>query len=215
MKNWWYYYKWYVICGIILFAIACHLIGRALGIGKKEPDVQIAYVGKTSLPDDTAQALERAFASIAGDYNGDGRVLVTVNQYVSNSTSEDTDSVYYEYASEVSLIGDITSCDSYFFLTDDPSGLQRSVQILANADGSCPEDNDYSTDGKVILWADSPLLSKLELGSSSSIVLGEEVTGDSDELVSGLYLGRRCFTSDKTTANLQDCEALWEAICTK
>jgi hypothetical protein len=72
MKNWWYYYKWYVICGIVLFFIACHLIGRALGIGRREPDVQIAYVGQTSLPDDTVDALEQAFSSIAGDYNEDG-----------------------------------------------------------------------------------------------------------------------------------------------
>jgi hypothetical protein len=213
MKNWWYYYKWYVICGMILFFIACHLIGRALGIGKKEPDVQIAYVGQTSLPDETVAALENAFSSIAGDYNGDGSILVTINQYVSASNSEDTDSVYYEYASEVSLIGDISNCESYFFLTDAPSGLQRSVQILANADGSCPADNDLSIDGKVIQWSDSALLSELELGSYSTIVLGDKVNGDSDELVSGLYLGRRCFTSDKTTANLADCEALWAEIC--
>jgi hypothetical protein len=215
MKNWWYYYKWYVICGIVLFFIACHLIGRALGIGRREPDVQIAYVGQTSLPDDTVDALEQAFSSIAGDYNRDGRILIQINQYVSSRSDADTDAAYYEYASEVSLIGDISDCDSYFFLTDDPSGLQQSVQILANADGSCPDDNDYSPDGKVILWSDSALLSGFELGSYSTAVLGENVTGDSSELVSGLYLGRRCFASEKTVANLSDCEALWEQICKK
>jgi hypothetical protein len=125
----------------------------------------------------------------------------------------DSDYVYYEYASEISLIGDINDCDSYFFLTDDPSGLQRSVQIFANEDGSCPDDSDVSADGKVILWSDSALLSSLDLGTYSTTVLGENVTGDSSELVSGLYLGRRCFSSGKTTANLEECEALWKAIC--
>jgi hypothetical protein len=213
MKNWWYYYKWYVICGVVLIAVVCHLIVRALGVGQQDPDVQIAYVGQNALPDDTVESLEQAFASIAGDYNGDGSVLVTVHQYVSNSNSEDSDYVYYEYASEISLIGDINDCDSYFFLTDDPSGLQRSVQIFANEDGSCPNDSDVSADGKVILWSDSALLSSLDLGTYSTTVLGENVTGDSSELVSGLYLGRRCFSSEKTTANLTECEALWNAIC--
>ena len=31
-KNWWYYYKWYVICGVILLGIAIDLIGNALGL---------------------------------------------------------------------------------------------------------------------------------------------------------------------------------------
>jgi hypothetical protein len=212
MKNWWYYYKWYVLCGIVLFLLVCDLIGNALGLWKKKPDVQIAYVGENELPADTIAALEAAFASLAGDYNGDGSVIVTVNQYVSNSQSADSDSVYYEYASEVGLLGDITDCDSYFFLTDNPSNLQRGFQILANADGSCPDETDTSIEGKVILWTDSPLLAKLNLGSYQTTILGQEVTGDSNELVSSLYLGRRCFTDQKTVANFSECIALWEKI---
>ncbi len=31
MKNWWYYHKWYVICGALLICINLHLIGNKLG----------------------------------------------------------------------------------------------------------------------------------------------------------------------------------------
>ena len=78
MKNWWYYYKWYVICGGVLFCISIHLIGNAFGWFKKTPDIQIAYIGETRLPDDTVSALENAFAYLAGDYNHDGETLVQI-----------------------------------------------------------------------------------------------------------------------------------------
>ena len=52
MKNWWYYYKWYVICGAILILILINLIGNAFGWFKKAPDIQIAYIGKTKLPEE-------------------------------------------------------------------------------------------------------------------------------------------------------------------
>lgn len=72
-KNWWCYHKWYVICGAVLIGIACELIGNALGLWRPSPDIQIAYVGETPLPQDTVAALEKAFASMGGDFNGDGK----------------------------------------------------------------------------------------------------------------------------------------------
>ena len=49
MKNWWYYYRWYVISGLVLFGICFYLIGNFFGWFKKSPDLQIAYVGQLSL----------------------------------------------------------------------------------------------------------------------------------------------------------------------
>lgn len=115
-RNWWYYYKWYVICGIVVLGIACNLIGNALGLWHPSPDIQIAYVGETPLPQDTVTALESAFASIGGDFNGDGKVTIKINQYASNSQNTGSDAVYYGTASEITLIGDISDCESYFFL---------------------------------------------------------------------------------------------------
>ena len=71
-KNWWHYYKWYVICGIILTGIACNLTGNALGLWHPAPDFQIAYVGETTLPEDTVSALvaKTAVEVCAGEYIG-------------------------------------------------------------------------------------------------------------------------------------------------
>lgn len=211
-RNWWHYYKWYVICGVVLFGIACDLIGNALGLWHPSPDIQIAYVGETPLPQDTVAALEAAFASIAGDFNGDGKVTVKINQYASNSQNTDPDAVYYGTASEITLIGDISDCESYFFLMDDPERFQREQQLLACPDGSCPDKADHSTDDKVLLWSDCPVLSGLELGSYSINILGENITGSNQELLSELYIGRRCFYTDSVTDNVEQCSVLWDTL---
>ena len=211
-KNWWYYHKWYVIIGAILFAALIHIIGNAMGLFTKSPDLQIAYVGIDSLPEDTVTALEQLFASLIEDFNRDGEVIVQVNQYTGDPNASDAETAYYQYASEITLVGDISSCESYLFLLENPQGFQREYQILAEPDGSCPGDADYSVDGKVIRWADCPLLSSADLGSYTILAAGQEITGGSQELLSGLCLGHRCFYNDKTTDNREACDSLWQLL---
>ena len=212
-KNWWYYYKWYVICGVILMGIIINVAGSCLGWWTKAPDLQIAYVGKMELPADTISALEDVFASIAFDFNGDGEIIVQVNQYISGLQSSDPDMAQYEYASELSLIGDISDCESYFFLMDDPGQFQRDFQLLAVSDGSCPEDTDFSTEDKVIPWSACPLLAERDLGDYSVSALGTEIRGSNQELLSGLSIGRRCFFTEDRTAYTDQCSELWETLC--
>ena len=211
-KNWWYYYKWYVICGVILVGIIINVVGSYLGLWTKAPDFQVAYVGRTQLPADTVAALEQAFTSLASDFNGDGEIIVRVNQYINGTDNADPETSYYEYASEISLIGDISDCESYFFLMDDPDQFQRDFQLLACPDGSCPGDTDYSTEDKVIPWSSCPLLAGMELGSYFSSILGKEVSGDNQELLSALFIGRRCFFTDDITEHADDCNDLWNAL---
>ena len=211
-KNWWYYYKWYVIIGVILLGVAINLIGNALGFFTKSPDLQIAYVGRAPLPQDTAAALQQAFTTLAGDFNHDGETIIQINQYVSDSNISDADTAYYQYASEITLIGDISDCESYLFLMEDPLDFQRNFQLLALPDGSCPDEADYSIDDKVIVWSDCPVLAEMDLGSYTETVMGEETTGDNAELLARLSLGRRCFFTDDVTDNLQECSDLWDML---
>lgn len=213
-KNWWYYHKWHVVCGVTLLGIIVNIVGSYLGLWTKKPDFQIAYVGRTQLPADTVSALEQAFVSLASDFNGDGEILVKVNQYISNMKSLDPDTAYYyEYASEISLIGDISDCESYFFLMEDPEQFQRDFQLLACPDGSCPGDTDYSIEDKVIPWASCPLLAEMELGGySSASILGEDISGSNQDLLSGLFIGRRCFFTDAATDHVNECKDLWNML---
>lgn len=213
MKNWWYYHKWYVICGVLLCSIVFYLTGNALGWFSKSPDLQIAYVGEASLPEETVDAIEKAFSSLADDYNSDGEVLVQVNQYVSGS-SEDTgaEAAQYRQAAEIGVIADINDCESYFFLLDNPEDFQKQYQILAMPDGSCPDSTDFSADHKVIQWRSVESLSEMELGNYTATLLGQETTGSNQELLSDLYLGRRCFYTDKKSDHAEKCDDLWNTL---
>ncbi|MDE6606230.1 MAG: hypothetical protein K2K54_00525 [Lachnospiraceae bacterium] len=205
-KNWWHYHKWYVACGIILLGIAFNLIGNALGLWQKSPDFQIAYVGETELSPDTVAALETIFSSIQElDFNGDGEVTIQINQYP--DILPDQDIAYYEFSSEITLIGDISSCESYFFLMDDPARFQKKYQLLANPDGSCPADTDYSADGKTILCSDCPVL--FEIASAA-----ETISPGSQAFLSRLYFGRRCFYTGTVSQNAEKCSKLWDYIKT-
>jgi hypothetical protein len=190
-----------------------NLTAGYFGWFQKKPDLQIAYVGSVKLPDDTVASLEQIFASLADDYNGDGSVLVQVNQYVSGSPElSDTETASYRYATEITLIGDINDCESYFFLMESPEDFQRTYQILAMPDGSCPDDLDFSIEGKAFLWSSFDALANADLGSYTTTLLGEETSGENQELLSGLYLGRRCFYNEKCSENAEDCDALWNAL---
>lgn len=206
IRNWWYYYKWYVVCGVILLVILIQLVGSYLGIWETKPDVQIAYVGEAALPEDTAAAIEKAFSELADDYNGDGEVVVKVNQYVSDPDAVDS------FGADAPLIGDIEGCDSYFFLMEDPESFQKGYEILAEPDGSCPEEGDDSVEGKAAAWEDCPGLADIDLGSYTDSLLGQEISGENRDLVSGLFLGRRCFYGDRTTPYVEQCGELWDRI---
>lgn len=195
-KNWWYYYKWYVVCGIIILLIVCDIISSRLGLFKKSPDFQIAYVGESELPSDTVSALEEAFASLADDFNGDGEVIVQVNQYTNSSENPVPDMASFAYASEIALIGDIEVCESYFFLMEDPERIQEEYQVLA----------------EVIPWTDCTAFAEMDLGFYSIDILGQTITGNNQELLSKLFIGRRCFYSDTVTENTESCADLWNLL---
>ena len=115
-KNWWHYHRWHVVIGIVLVGIAANLVWNALGIGKTEPDYTFAYVGGAALPDDTAAALESAFAALGEDLNGDGQVTVQLRQYVFKTGDMSREAA----AAQTALMADILEGDSYFFLLEEP-----------------------------------------------------------------------------------------------
>ena len=208
-KNWWSYHKWHVIIGVLLLLIVGDILYDALGIGQVRPDYQIAYIGETTLPDDTAAALEEAIAELGQDCNGDGRVAVKLNQYVRGGNSDNAE---YAAASAVTLMGDLSEYDSYFFLLDDPDAFQRSYGVLRRLDGTLPADGDRDYAACYLAWDDCPVLAGLELGGYTAKALGQEVSGDSQELLGTLYFARRGFWTDETTAYPEESDHLWEAL---
>ncbi len=197
LANWFHYHKlWLVVWGAVLFVIGS-IVWNALGIGQIKPDYIFAYIGDDPLPEECAAALETGLAGLGEDVNGDGRVTVELRQYATNRSGDAETALHYNYASDVVLVADITAAESYFFIVEDPAGVQLAYQIFAGEDGSPPEDGDFGVDGKVFRWGGCPVLSRLAVGY-----------GPLDEL----YIGRRCFYDEKQAKGQEANDALWQVI---
>lgn len=172
-------------------------------------------MGKSALPEDTAHAIEAAFAQYGEDLNGDGIVLVKLNQYVSDTEDVENASTY-ALAAQMQFLSDMNAEESYFLLLDDPAHFQLDYQALANWDGTPPGDNDYTAAGKTVPWADCPVLAGYDLGTYQTTVLGTTVTGSGAELVNGLFLGRRAFyeepKNEKAALAREGAQRLWEIL---
>ena len=197
-----------MVIGVVLAGIGISLVCRALGVGQTRPDYQIAYVGESFLPDDTAAAIEATFAALGEDLNGDGKVTVHLNQYPTSGGGDAGVAV----SSEVTLMADILDQMSYFFLLEDPAWFQANYRSLRRLDGTLPGEGDYSADGTYLVWDDCPALANAELGGYSYQVMGQTVTGSSDELASGLSLARRGFWTEDTCKYPEGCDALWDRL---
>ncbi len=206
-KNWWRYHKWQVALGAAALATAGSILWDASGIGKTSPDYQVAYVGANALPDDTVVELEQGFAALGEDLNGDGTVVVQFHQYtVANADAS------VSASAATALLGDILECESYFFLLEDPERFQADHHALCRLDGSLPPEGSRSAEGAFLAWEQCPALVDFELGMYTYQFIDRTVTGSSRELVSGLYLARRGFRTEKTAAYPEGCEALWDRL---
>lgn len=205
LRNWWHYHKWHLVLGAVLLGILADVLGSALGIGQIRPDYQAAYIGSAALPAETAAALETALAAYGQDCNGDGRVVVRLNQYTANDQNTE-----YTYASQVTLMGDLEACDSYFFILEDGETFQRKFDVLALADGSLH--TGFSGEYYAVPWPDCPILQALPLGEYTDVILGQQVSGAGQTLLQSCTFARRGFAGGKTCRNREACDALWDAL---
>lgn len=211
LQNWFYYYKWYVAVGLLIVYVAGSMIWNALGIGQVKPDYSFAYMGNRRLTEETVAALTDALASFGEDLNGDGQVKVELNQYIT-SGAVDLESMTYDYAAEMSMLADITEGLSSFFLLEDPETFQQNFQILCHYDGTPPAEEDYGAADKVYRWTDCPALTALELGQYTDSYMDITETGEIQQLLSGLSLGRRYFYDKSQETYPEGNAALWNKL---
>ena len=122
-QNWWHYHKWHVLIGV-----AVVLIGADWGwniLTRVTPDYQIAYVGSVPLSEGDGASWETRLAALGTDCNGDGTVVVQLNQYL--SFYEDA---MYTAAANVKLLADLDGRESYFFLLENPEKFQADYEVL-------------------------------------------------------------------------------------
>jgi hypothetical protein len=211
--NWLYYHRIHLIAGGAAIFILLEILLGTLGVGKTFPDYQIAYAGTRYLPEETVKNLEEALARYGEDCNGDGKVIVQINQYVRDRGESGTAApdASYNAASEAAMLADMEGCESYFFLLEEPGRFQKDYQILALADGSLPSEGE-TREPLAVAWTDAPLLRDMDLGTYEETVGTERISGKGSDILSPLYLARRGFWGEKTCDHQEACSVLWQVL---
>ncbi len=209
IRNWWYYHKWHLLIALVAVLIIGDIATDILTKRSNQPDYSIAYVGSSYLPEETVTQLTDALAQLGEDLNGNGKVQVALHQYIAYAQEGDGQQASGNqytmlYGAQVQLISDITNCDSFFFLMEDPEQFQADYQILTFANAE--------TEALYYAWADCPVLAELPLGSYTVETLEQVYSGISQDVLSRLYIGRRGFLEGENCEDPEGCEALWNKL---
>lgn len=212
--NWWHYHKWMVVGAIVAVVVVAAIVKDTLL--RTVPDYQIGYVGLQELPADTAAALTASLQPFCEDLNGDGQVLIQLNQYALD-LEEGSDNVdpYVQMAGVTKLSADLASTDgSYIYLLQDPESFQAYTGGLCYLDGALPEQDPVAMDWQnmVYRWTDCPVLTALDLGEYTGYTMVDEATGSSQDVMATLYVARRGVWDDSGRDEFASDEALWQAL---
>ena len=209
--NWWYYHRLHVAIGAAVLALLLWL--AADFFGRTLPDYQIGLVTSRYIPETALAELGQALSAYGQDLNGDGRVVVQVNDYqLSLGGEEEAASssaassaagvdVYTQMAGYTTLTGDMTARTSLIFLTDDPESLQASFGLLAAADGSLPPEGAGLEQVQLFAFSDCPALAGLDLSEEARACFED------------FYIARRGFAQGQTLAEYpQENQALYQLL---
>ena len=208
IQNWWYYHKWHVVIAVAVFFLVADLVGDILYERRNQPDYSVAYVGSTNLPDDTVEQLEEALAALGEDLNGNGKVQVALHQYIAYGDAANYSALY---GAQVQLVADISNCDSFIFLLEDPWQFQTDYPILIHTDGTYPETEDPN-DEMYLAWAKCSALAELPLGDYTQETLEMIYSGASRDILERLYMARRGFWEGEDCDHYEGNEALWNYL---
>lgn len=157
--DFWYYHKWHLLIALVAVVFVGFLLHDLLF--KVSPDYQVSVVSEQYLSDASAQQMEQELAKYGTDLNGDGKVLVQLNQYV--FPTDKTIQNQANAAAWVKFESDLTAGTSVIFFTDDASfrSVQKQLKIFGNADGSAPKSGEELSPGLRIPLSSCPAFSGL------------------------------------------------------
>ena len=153
--NWWYYH-WGIVAVAAVLAVSVIYVAHGL-LTTVDPDYTVAVVTAQPLPDQAVQSLQTALEACAADANGDGAVIVQVNNYTWSANASLTEQ-NQQMAGATQMNTDLANGESKIWILEDPDGFEQAYGALREKLGE-----NWKT--QLILWSQQPTLSKLDLGS--------------------------------------------------
>lgn len=162
--NWWYY-NWGIVVVAAMVIVGAAYVAHGL-LTAVDPDYTVAVVTAEALSDDAVQRLQTALADYADDANGDGAVVVQVNNYTWSANAALTD-MNGQMAGATQLNTDLANDESTIWILEDPEGFEQAYGALSEKLGA-----DWA--GQLIDWDEQPVLSALDLGSYNTTTDGSQ-----------------------------------------
>lgn len=116
-QNWWFYHKTHLIVSIIALVIVGSIVYSV--VTRVDPDYTVALMTSYTMPDSGRTELERCLTQYADDRNGDGKIKVTVVNYVFSDSSSTSTDAQQQQAAWVKFTADCTTNESMIFLHDE------------------------------------------------------------------------------------------------
>ncbi len=157
-----------------------------------DPDYTVAVVTAEALPDEAVQRLQTALADYAEDANGDGAVIVQINNYTWSADAALTD-MNGQMAGATQMNTGLANGESKIWILDDPEGFEQAYGALSEKLGA-----DWQA--KLIPWSSQPALSGLELGSYNTAADGSQTVD-----IQSRFAGYSVAVFDAS-------DALWQAL---
>ena len=188
--NWWYY-NWGIVAVAAMVIVGVAYVAHGL-LTTVDPDYTVAVVTAEALPDEAVQRLQTALADYAEDANGDGAVIVQVNNYTWSADAALTD-MNGQMAGATQMNTDLANGESKIWILDDPEGFEQAYGALSEKLGA-----DWQA--KLIPWSSQPALSGLELGSYNTAADGSQTVN-----IQSRFAGYSVAVFDAS-------DALWQAL---
>ena len=188
--NWWYY-NWGIVTVAAMVIVGVAYVAHGL-LTTVDPDYTVAVVTAEALPDEAVQRLQTALADYAEDANGDGAVVVQVNNYTWSADAALTD-MNGQMAGATQMNTDLANGESKIWILDDPEGFEQAYGALSEKLGA-----DWQA--KLIPWSSRPALSGLELGSYNTAADGSQTVD-----IQSRFAGYSVAVFDAS-------DALWQAL---
>ena len=188
--NWWYY-NWGIVAVAAMVIVGVAYVAHGL-LTTADPDYTVAVVTAEALPDKAVQRLQTALADYAEDANGDGAVIVQVNNYTWSADAALTD-MNGQMAGATQMNTDLANGESKIWILDDPEGFEQAYGALREKLGE-----NWKT--QLILWSQQSTLSNLDLGSYNTAADGSQ-TVDVQRRFAGY-----------SVAVFDASDALWQAL---
>ena len=193
--NHWWHYSRFIVLGVVIVIIAIVSIVYSV-LNKPKPDYQLLLMTYEQYPDELVNAMQDFIVTVADDRNGDGKVLVELNNYVLFLDEKNNGQYAYDMldAAKTRYATDVYYGDSMIYIYDAASfSALYEEQLFIYNDGSTPAEDAKDYANMMISIADCKLFAEDFDRQVTHMLFGYNYSQDYiDGLMDPLYLSFRC-----------------------